>query len=120
MGAPTIRLRRVYDEPAADDGYRVLVDRLWPRGMTKDAARIDEWVRDLAPSHELRRWYHREPERWDEFRDRYLAELEQHPEMLDELAARAGRMPVTLVYSARHERRNNAVVLREAIDQRRP
>lgn len=115
-----IRLRRVYDPPDESDGYRVLVDRVWPRGVSKEAARLDAWVRDLAPSHELRRWFGHDPDRWAQFRERYLDELRQHEEALDELAARAVKATVTLLYGARDERHNNAVVVREAIERRQP
>lgn len=114
-GPPDIRLKRAYDPPSPDDGVRILVDRLWPRGVRSTDARIDRWLKEIAPSGDLRRWFRHDPERWDEFQARYRAELASHPELLDELrkAARAGR--VTLVYSARDELHNDAVVLREVL-----
>ncbi len=113
-----IRLRRAYDAPAPDDGYRVLVDRLWPRGVSKKDARIDEWARDLAPSDELRRWFSHDPERWTEFQHRYQAELHDKDDALDHLGRRATQGRVTLVYGARDQQHNNAVVLRDLLDRR--
>jgi uncharacterized protein YeaO (DUF488 family) len=114
-----ISLKRAYEKPAASDGVRILVDRLWPRGLTKSAAKIDLWLRDLAPSHQLRRWYHARPQHWQAFRKKYLGELEQ-PEAaaaLEELyRAARGRAKMTLVYSSRNDEHNNAVVLRELLE----
>ena len=107
----TIRVRRAYDPPAAGDGCRVLVDRLWPRGLARENARIEHWLRELAPSHELRKWFAHDPARWDEFQRRYRAELNGSP-ALDELKKLAAQGRLTLVYAARDERHNNAVVLR--------
>lgn len=107
-----LRLKRAYEPADESDGLRVLVDRLWPRGVSKAQARIDCWMKDIAPSAELRTWFGHDPDRWDEFQDRYLAELAGHREQIDELRKRAGRGPVTLVYSARDELHNDAVVLR--------
>ena len=110
-----IRLKRAYAQPSSEDGTRVLVDRLWPRGVRKTSASIDHWIKDVAPSTELRKWFGHDPIRWDEFRRKYQAELAHHPEALDELRAlaRAGR--VTLVYAARDELHNEAVVLRDLL-----
>lgn len=110
-----IRLKRVYDEPAADDGARVLVDRLWPRGLSRERARLDAWERELAPSDELRHWYGHDPERFEEFRRRYREELRAHEEQFEALRRRADDGPLTLLYSARDEQRNNAVVLAELL-----
>src|SRR3990172_3213316 len=98
-----IRIKRAYDPPAPEDGYRVLVDRLWPRGLTKEKLQTDAWLKDLAPSDELRRWFGHDRARWPEFRRRYLQELqgERQQELLRELAERAAQSIVTLVYSAR-------------------
>jgi uncharacterized protein YeaO (DUF488 family) len=106
-----IRLKRAYEPPEPSDGTRILIDRLWPRGIKKADAAIDRWIKEIAPSNELRRWFGHRPERWPEFRRRYLAELRRHPELVEEIreAARAG--PVTLVYAARDELHNDAVVL---------
>lgn len=111
-----IRLKRIYDERAADDGYRVLVDRLWPRGVSKQRAQLDEWRRDIAPSTTLRKWYGHEAERWDEFRERYRAELEGHREALGRLAERARRGTVTLLYAARDDKHNSAEVVKRYLD----
>ena len=117
---PTFRLKRVYERPAAADGVRVLVERLWPRGLSKADAAIDRWLKDVAPSHELRRWFGHDPARWHEFRERYRAELAARPEAvrglreLRELAAAQGG-PVTLVFAARDGAHNGAIVLRELL-----
>lgn len=110
-----VHLKRAYSPPSADDGIRVLVDRLWPRGLRKSAAAIDEWFKEVAPSTELRRWFGHDPSRWDEFRRRYRAELKRKAELVDELRAIARAGPLTLVYAARDELHNEAVVLRDAI-----
>jgi uncharacterized protein YeaO (DUF488 family) len=112
-----IQLKRAYEPPAPGDGYRVLVDRLWPRGLTKEAARLDAWLKDLAPSHALRTWYAHDVERWDEFQERYWQELEQKQDALEELASRAGTGRVTLVYAARDTEHNSAVALRNYLEQ---
>ena len=106
-----IRLKRAYEPPAAADGYRVLVDRLWPRGVRREEARLDEWAKELAPSGELRRWFAHDPERFDEFRRRYTAELAAHEEKLRELRRRARNGTLTLVYGAHDKEHNDAVVL---------
>ncbi len=117
MQLPLIRVRRVYEEAEADDGYRVLVDRLWPRGVAKAVLAMDEWAKDAAPSPELRRWYGHDPERFPEFAHRYRGELEAPPaaEALDRLAARARGGPVTLLTAARDVDRSSAAVIRAAI-----
>ncbi len=114
-----IRLKRAYDPPAADDGHRVLVDRLWPRGVSKDALRLDAWLRDLAPSAALRRWFGHDPARFAEFARRYQAELQREPAraLLADLARRAARGPVTLVYAARDPDHNDAIVLRDLLEE---
>ncbi|MCX8571310.1 DUF488 domain-containing protein [Aminobacter sp. MET-1] len=110
-----IRIKRVYEAPSPDDGLRVLVDRVWPRGVSKQAAAVDLWMKEIAPSTELRKWFGHEPARWDEFRSRYLAELDGQHAQLEALRAHTGKRPLTLVYSARDETHNQAVVLREAL-----
>ena len=109
-------LKRAYDKPSPADGYRVLVDRLWPRGVSKQEAKLDEWLREIAPSEALRKEFHHDRARWGEFRKRYLSELRSHREDLRPLARRAGSESVTLVYAGRDEARNNAVVLREYLE----
>ena len=113
-----IDLKRAYDPPAKGDGYRVLVDRVWPRGIARDKLQIDAWLKDLAPSTGLRRWFGHDPTKWDAFKERYAQELEQHSEALEEIVekARAGR--VTLVFGARDTERNNAVALKECLERR--
>jgi uncharacterized protein YeaO (DUF488 family) len=110
-----VRLKRVYEKPARTDGFRVLVDRLWPRGLKKEAARVDVWLRDIAPSTELRKWYGHDPEKWPEFRRRYRAELRAHRAELDDLRLRASQEPVTLLYGAKDAHMNQAVVLKELL-----
>lgn len=112
---PDIQIKRAYAPPSPEDGVRVLVDRLWPRGLTKSDAAIDRWIKDLAPSTELRRWFGHDPTRWDEFRRRYRAELSQRSDLLDELRALAKRGRLTLVFGARDELHNQAVVLRDLL-----
>ena len=110
-----IALKRAYEPAAESDGYRLLVDRLWPRGVSRERARLDEWDRNLAPSNELRTWFGHDPARWDEFRRRYAKEVHQHAELLDQLRSLAREGPITLVYSARDEKHNDAIELRELI-----
>ena len=112
----SIRLKRAYDPPSPDDGVRILVERLWPRGLSKEHAAIDLWVKDLAPSAELRRWYAHEESRWPEFRRRYGAELREHRDQLAELRRLAGEGPVTFIYGSRETERNSATVLREVVE----
>jgi uncharacterized protein YeaO (DUF488 family) len=110
-----IRLRRVYDAAAADDGFRVLVDRLWPRGVSKERAALDLWAKEVAPSPELRRDWHAHPERWDDFVTRYRHELDISPALESLRAELAARPVVTLVYGSRDEARNHALVLAERL-----
>lgn len=113
-----VRIKRAYERPARSDGYRVLVDRLWPRGVAKDALRLDLWAKELAPSTALRRWFGHDPARFGEFARRYQAELSAGPAgaLLADLVGRAARGTVTLVYGARDQEHNGAVVLRDAIE----
>jgi uncharacterized protein YeaO (DUF488 family) len=111
-----IKLKRIYDPPAPDDGRRVLVDRLWPRGIAKDAARLDDWLKGIAPSDELRKWFGHDPAKWEEFRERYRVELGSHGDLLAELRAAAKKGTVTLLFAAKDEEHNNAVVLKELVD----
>ena len=108
-----IRIKRVYDPSAAEDGRRILVDRLWPRGLRKADATIDEWCKDLAPSPELRRWFDHRPERFEAFADRYRRELNDRAGPVDSLLNHADDAPLTLVYAARDAVHNHAVVLRD-------
>jgi len=120
MTASNVRLQRAYDEPGQEDGHRVLVDRVWPRGRTKEHLRLDAWERDLGPSAVLRKWFGHDPERWKEFQARYHQELAQpaQAQALDELAAAARVGPVTLVYGARDREHNQAQVIAEEIERR--
>ena len=111
----TVRLKRAYEKPSPEDGARVLVDRLWPRGVSKAGAAIDWWAKEIAPSPELRKWFGHEPARWQEFRRRYRREIDDHVEELDRLRDLVRRGTVTLVYAARDEERNDAVVLRDLL-----
>lgn len=106
-------VKRVYDEPAPGDGYRVLVDRLWPRGLSKQRAALDEWVKELGPSTELRRWFGHDPARWDEFRRRYDAELAAQEQLWRPLLDRAATERVCLLFGAHDTEHNQAVALRE-------
>lgn len=110
-----VRLKRSYEPAAAADGYRVLIDRIWPRGVTRAKAHLDEWARELAPSTELRRWFGHDPVRFEEFRRRYTEELGPQKEKLRELRRRARLGTLTLVYSARDTEHNDAVVLAEIL-----
>ena len=116
-----IRTKRVYDPPSPSDGKRILVDRLWPRGVSKDRAHLDQWCKDIAPSDALRHWFHADPSQWEAFEVRYQAELATKPDLLRELASLAEEGVVTLLFASREEEHNNATVLadvlREAIDK---
>jgi uncharacterized protein YeaO (DUF488 family) len=111
MMKPTVQVKRVYEPPSRDDGIRVLVDRLWPRGLSKPRAAIDLWLKDLAPSVHLRRWFNHDPTRWTEFTDRYAAELDAKKGAVAALVGAARRGRVTLLFGARDAEHNNAVAL---------
>jgi uncharacterized protein YeaO (DUF488 family) len=110
-----IQIKRAYEKPSQGDGIRILVDRLWPRGLSKKAAAIDQWAKEIAPSTELRKWFAHDPARWKEFNQRYKAELQGHAEKLEEIRGLAYRNPITLVYGARDEMHNGAIVLRDVL-----
>jgi uncharacterized protein YeaO (DUF488 family) len=114
-----IRMKRVYEAPAASDGTRILVDRLWPRGIAKDNAKIDLWLKDIAPSDQLRKRFHGHPEDWEEFRKAYAAELKQAGEEVKALRGHLRKGTVTLLYAARDEEHNNAVALKQWLARRR-
>ena len=114
-----ILVKRVYEPAAKSDGFRVLVDRLWPRGLSKETAHLDLWLRDIAPSTTLRKWFNHDPDRWSEFQRRYHAELKAKRELLRELTTRAKRGAVTLLYSAKDEQHNQAIALRNFLLKRR-
>ena len=112
----SINIKRVYDDKSQDDGYRVFIDRLWPRGVKKEDAHFDEWLKDLAPSTELRKWFDHDPDRFDEFRKRYKKELQEHKDDLDKLRKRAKAEKITLLYAAKDEEMNNAIVVKEILE----
>lgn len=114
-----ISVKRVYDPPSATDGIRVLIDRLWPRGLSKAAARVDQWPRDLSPSTALRQWYGHEAAKWPEFKRRYRAELAEHADALGALAAQSRRRKVTLLFGSKEPHLNNAYALKEILQARR-
>jgi uncharacterized protein YeaO (DUF488 family) len=115
VAARNVKVKRAYESPAASDGTRILVDRLWPRGIKKETAGIDQWCKDISPSTALRKWFGHDPARWPEFRRRYAAEVQEQPEQLAKLRAQARRGPITLVFSAHDEEHNDAVALREIL-----
>lgn len=115
---PDIRCRRVYDPPRETDGRRILVDRIWPRGLSRNDAAIDLWLKDIAPSAELRKWFGHDPERWEAFVDRYARELDDNPQAVEQLLGIARSGPVTLVYAARDTEYNNAWALKIYIEDR--
>ena len=112
----TIKIKRIYDPPADDDGFRVLVDRLWPRGIKKVDAKVDLWAKQIAPTTELRKWFDHDPRKWSGFKKRYFAELDAGPPGLDELVSRASASVLTLVFSARDEQHNQAIALRDYLN----
>jgi uncharacterized protein YeaO (DUF488 family) len=112
-----VRLKRVYDKPAKADGRRVLVDRIWPRGLTKKQARIDEWAKEIAPSDRLRKWFGHDPARWEEFNKRYAGELSKKREQAEQLARAAKKRTVTLLFGAKDINHNNAVALKEYLQR---
>lgn len=116
--AEAIKLKRAYAAKADTDGIRLLVDRIWPRGLSKERAAFDAWLKDVAPSTELRHWFNHEPGRWEEFRKRYRAELQQKEEEINQVLDFTKKGTVTLLYAARDDERNNAVVLRDVLIQR--
>lgn len=111
-----IQTKRIYEQPAPSDGRRILIDRLWPRGISKERAQIDFWAKSIAPSNELRKWYQHDPSKWDEFRRRYFAELNANPEGLAELREHLGSGTVTLLFGSRELHLNNATALREYLE----
>ncbi len=113
-----ISLKRVYEKPSPEDGKRILVERLWPRGLKKSEARIDDWLKDLAPSTELRKWFSHDPSKWDEFRKRYSKELETKPDLVLKLAEETRKNKVTFVFASKEEKQNNAAALKEYIEKR--
>lgn len=115
-----IRTKRVYEPAEEGDGVRVLVDRVWPRGMRKEDVRADLWLKEAAPSHALRKWFGHDPAKWSEFRRRYFEELDRRPDAVRRLLRLAAKGPLTLLYSARDPRHNQAVAMRDYLLRRRP
>ena len=113
--AANVKLKRAYESVDSEDGARVLVDRLWPRGVSKEGAALDQWMKEIAPSTELRKWFGHDPARWGEFRSRYSQELHQNTDLLTQLRSLARQGPLTLVYSAHDEIHNDSVVLRDVL-----
>jgi uncharacterized protein YeaO (DUF488 family) len=113
-----VQVKRIYEPVARSDGFRVLVDRLWPRGVTKERAALDLWMKEIAPSTELRRWFGHDPKRWREFKARYRAELHEHESELAQLRSRARKGTMTLLFGARDAEYNEAVVLKEVLVQK--
>lgn len=113
-----IRIKRAYEAPARSDGVRILVDRVWPRGVTKGELRLDDWVKEVAPSTELRKWFDHDPMKWREFQDRYARELNERPEAVERVMAMCGAGIVTLVFGSRETRYNNAVALKAYLERR--
>jgi len=115
----TVKLKRVYDPPKPADGFRVLVDRLWPRGVSKSSARIDLWLKEIAPSAALRKWFGHDPLKWDAFRARYFRELQKNPKAVAQLNEIIRNGPVTLLFAAKDQEHNNAVALKEYLESGR-
>ncbi len=112
-----LKVKRIYDPPSPDDGKRILIDRLWARGIKKEDARVDEWIKDISPSTELRKWFGHDPVKWGEFKKRYRNELRDKKEILDRIKNEAKGKTVTLIYSARDEEHNNAVAMKEFLEK---
>jgi uncharacterized protein YeaO (DUF488 family) len=113
-----IKIKRIYDPPRPDDGTRILVDRLWPRGLGKEKAKIDLWLKEIAPSNELRKWYAHDPKKWAEFRKRYFNDLNTKGELVNQIVQETKEGDVTLLYSSKEEKLNNAVALKEYIEKK--
>ena len=111
------RVKRVYDEPTKSDGRRVLVDHLWPQGLKKNEAQIDEWLKEIAPSTRLRKWFGHDPARWKEFKKKYAAELDGQRDQVEKLAREASKRRITLLFSAKDTKHNNAVALKDYIEK---
>ncbi len=113
-----IKIKRIYDEPLKNDGYRILIDRLWARGLKKEKAKIDLWLKEIAPSNELRKWYSHDPTKWNSFKEKYKAELKGKEKLLDQIKKQEKeKRTLTLLYSSKEPRLNNAVALLEIINQ---
>jgi uncharacterized protein YeaO (DUF488 family) len=113
-----IKIERIYDNPKGNDGFRILVDRLWPRGLSKDKVRIDLWQKDVAPSNSLRKWFGHDEKKWDDFKRRYFKELDKNIDSVRTILCKARQGSITLLYGAKEERFNNAVALKEYLEER--
>jgi uncharacterized protein YeaO (DUF488 family) len=113
-----IKIKRIYESPSAGDGFRVLVDRLWPRGLSKEKAKVDLWLREISPSNELRKWYGHDPEKWGEFKQRYYQEIGSKQEAIDLLLKKAKKGTTTLLYGSKKEKLNNAGALKEYLGRK--
>jgi uncharacterized protein YeaO (DUF488 family) len=113
-----ITIKRVYEEPSGEDGKRILIDRLWPRGLTKEKAKINLWLKDIAPSTELRQWFGHDPIKWQEFKKRYVAEVKKNNQIVSQLEEELKKGKVTIVYAAKDEEHNDAVVLKEYLEKK--
>lgn len=111
-----IRIKRAYEKPDPADGLRILVDRLWPRGLAKESAKINHWLKDIAPSHDLRKWFGHDPEKWPDFKNRYFEELKPKHQLVKELIVSSEREAITLVYGAKNDKFNNAIALKEFME----
>jgi uncharacterized protein YeaO (DUF488 family) len=111
-----IRIKRIYDAPTAEDGFRILIDRLWPRGLSKEKVKVDLWLKDIAPSNELRKWFSHDLKKWSEFKKKYFKELESKKELVDQIIQKAKKGNVTLFFGAKNEKFNNAVALKGYIE----
>lgn len=114
----SIKVKRVYDEPAKSDGLRVLVDRIWPRGLKRSDAQIDEWLREIAPSTSLRKWFKHDPNKWEQFKRKYATELEEHRDDVEKLARESGKRRVTLLFGAKDTAHSNAMALKEYLERK--
>jgi len=110
-----IKIKRIYDTPTLDDGIRILVDRLWPRGLSKEKAKVDLWLKEIAPSNELRKWYGHDPKKWTEFRKKYFKDLDMKRDLANQIVQKMKEGDVTLLYSSKEEKFNNAIALKEYI-----
>lgn len=117
MNQSSLQIKRIYEDPSESDGYRVLVDRLWPRGVSKEAAQLDDWMKQITPSPELRKWFDHDPDKFEEFRKRYEAELAEKDEPVEKLLRLAADRNVSLLYAAKDETHNHAIVLKEFLEE---
>lgn len=115
-GDDMVNVKRIYEPSSQDDGKRILIDRLWPRGLKKEDARIDEWIKEIAPSNELRKWFDHDPNKWGEFKKRFFTELHGKEDVVDGIISAARKGTVTLLFGSKEERLNNAVALKEYVD----